>query len=117
MRSTPQKHEEVINGITLWSQSSGRMVFARQLQPTPGLYRDDRATGMKELLTPVLVGYDGEYGRDLISLLLENEHLKAKLESLEAQASTRLSIRIDELDQRMNRFSWKPWYMRIWGGL
>ena len=105
-----KKLQEVINGFTLWSRGRRGIVYARQLEPTKGLfengYNDDRA-----LLTPILVGREGEMGRDLDDVLGENEKLKRRVEELQAQADYRRDSDFLALKRRVELLE-RPWWKR-----
>ncbi len=77
-----KKLQETINEFTLWSRGRHGVIFARQLEPTKGLF-EDGYNHDQALLTPILVGREGEVGRDLDDVLAENEKLKRRVERLE----------------------------------
>jgi len=51
MTKTPENMKTItVNGTVLWSRFGSRMVFARQLEPTAGLYKDNDL-GLTQLST------------------------------------------------------------------
>jgi hypothetical protein len=105
-----KKQEVVVNGFTFWSHGNRGVIFARQLEPTKGLFEpevdDERA-----LLTPILVGRDGEAGRDLDDILEENEQLKRRVEELQAHLDKRRDDELTILRYRVDRLE-RPWWNR-----
>lgn len=116
MTSSSEKDQVVINGTTLWTRDSayGRLAFARQLEPSKWMYPDDPEKS--SLTTPILIGYDGESGRDLLGILRENEILKEKVTNLESKVHEAEENgnywRWSGLDDRVSRLE-RPWYRRL----
>lgn len=104
--------EITLNGFTLWSLYGNKRVFARQLEPTKGLY-DDEQHGA--LVTPILVGYDGEEGRELSAVLSENERLTRRVEELQDRASSYEVSELDRITRRLERLERleRPWWRRL----
>ncbi len=123
MKKSPEKQSIAINGIVLWMRGyGGQMVFARQLEPTNGLYDSEEDAALR---TPILVGFDGEYGSDLESVLREltnlrkeNKELKErvmedaiKTNQIQASEIRRLE---NQLEDALERLGWleTPWWRR-----
>jgi hypothetical protein len=110
MRRFMKKQELVINGFAFWSRGRYGLIFARQLEPTKGLFGPD-GEDERALLTPILVGRDGEEGHDLADVLAENEKLKRQVEELQAKLDKRRDDDLEIIRYRVDRLE-RPWWNR-----
>lgn len=89
-----RKTQVTLNGFMLWSRITNRVVFARQLEPTNGLVEEGQ---YNPLSTPILVGFDGEEGRELGEVLEENASLRKLVYTMKDENYINLRNYVDSL--------------------
>ena len=103
------KKSMTINGWFMWSRTHrGNIVFARQLEPThkePFGLSENRA-----LMTPILVGYEGQDGIELDQLLDEYKKLKEDSERVKSRHFDSIVASVQELAHRVDSLEAKKWW-------